>query len=197
MIGLRLAIAHQLQKAYGSIWRIHIVASVLRFIFSNFMFTCLILGLLASAVALQRTPKPKTRARIAEALLSYYVLFSIGIGMLYNFVLHSFFGSMTACFIGWPDSPFQAEVGFASLGFAVVGFLAFRRSFDLRLAAVIGPAIFLLSAAIGHIYQIVTAHNFAPGNAGLTLYMDILTPLFGFALLWMSARNPIVREQKT
>ena len=76
---------------------------------------------------------------------------------------------MTARFIGWADSPFQAEVGFASLGFAVVGFLAFRGSFDLRLAAVVGPALFLLGAAGGHLYQMVAAGNFAPGNAGRDL----------------------------
>jgi hypothetical protein len=31
----------------------------------------------------------------------------------------------------------------------------------------------------------VTAHNFAPGNAGIIFYLDILIPLFGFALLWL------------
>jgi len=44
---------------------------------------------------------------------------------------------MTARFIGWEDSPFQWEVGFANLGFAVVGFLPFRGSFDMRVAAVV------------------------------------------------------------
>jgi hypothetical protein len=40
--------------------------------------------------------------------------------------MHVFFGEMTGRFIGWADSPFQTEVGVASPGFAVVGFLAFR-----------------------------------------------------------------------
>jgi hypothetical protein len=31
----------------------------------------------------------------------------------------------------------------------------------------------------------VTAGNFAPGNAGVILYMDILIPIVGFALLWL------------
>jgi hypothetical protein len=80
-------------------------------------------------------------------------------------------------------------VGFASLGFAVVGFLAFRRSFDLRLAAVVGPALFLWGAAGGHVYQMITAHNFAPGNAGIIFYTDILIPLIGFLLLWLQRRS--------
>ena len=41
------------------------------------------------------------------------MLFSIGISFFYNFVVHAFFGEMAARFIGWEDSPFQREVGFA------------------------------------------------------------------------------------
>lgn len=126
---------------------------------------------------------------MVEALFAYFLLFSIGVGFFYNFVCHTFFGEQTARFIGWEDSPFQAEVGFASLGFAVVGFLAFRGSFDLRLAAVVGPAMFLWGAAGGHVYQMVTAGNFAPGNAGVVFYTDILIPLIGFLLLWLQHRH--------
>jgi hypothetical protein len=75
---------------------------------------------------------------LIEAIFSYFILFSIALSYLYNFVLHVFFGEMTARFIGWADSPFEREVGFANLGFAVVGFLAFRGSFDMRVAAVCG-----------------------------------------------------------
>ena len=44
-------------------------------------------------------------------------------------------------------------------------------------------ASFTLGAAVGHLYQIVTAHNFAPRNAGIIFWTDIFIPLFGFALL--------------
>ena len=62
------------------------------------------------------------------------------------------------------------------------------RSFDLRLAAILGPSLFLLGAAAGHIYQMVTEHNFAPGNAGIIFYMDIIIPLVGFVLLALQHR---------
>ncbi len=87
--------------------------------------------------------------------------------------MHVFFGRMSAAFIGWADSPFQFEVGTASLGYAAVGLLAAFRSYDLRLAAVLGPSIFTLGAAVGHIVQMVSAHNFAPGNAGIIFWTDI------------------------
>jgi len=103
-------------------------------------------------------------------------------------VMHAFFGRMSAAFIGWADSPFQFEVATASLGFSVVGFLAAFRSFDLRLAAIVGPSIFTLGAAAGHIQQMVTQHNFAPGNAGVIFYTDIIIPLMGLILLWLQHR---------
>jgi len=123
-----------------------------------------------------------------EKLLAWYVFLNIGVMYLVNFVFHVFFGQMSAAFIGWADSPFQFEVGTASLGFAVVGFLAAFRSFDLRLGAVIAPSIFTLGAAVGHAYQMATAGNFAPGNAGVIFYTDIIIPLFGFLLLWLQYR---------
>jgi hypothetical protein len=160
---------------------------VIRFVLGNFTLTFLVIGFAASGIVLLRA-RPVTKPVVIEALFSYFLLFSIGFSFFYNFVLHTFLGKMTAGFIGWADSPFQAEVGFASLGYSVVGFLAFRGSFDLRLAAVAGPALFLLGAAGGHVYQMITAHNFAPGNAGVIFYTDILIPILGFVLLWMQRR---------
>lgn len=161
---------------------------VIRFVLSNFTLTFLVIGLIASGIALARAPKPLTAPVVVEALFAWFLFFSIGVSFFYNFVMHTFFGEMSAKFIGWADSPFQLEVGFASLGFSAVGLLAFRGSFDLRLAAVVGPALFLLGAAGGHIYQIIQAGNFAPGNAGIIFYTDILIPALGFLFLWLQRR---------
>jgi hypothetical protein len=163
------------------------MAATIRFALSNFTLTLLIVGLIAAFASLVRAPK-LTGQRIVEAMLFYFLMFSIGLSYLYNFVLHTFLGAVTARFIGWPDSPFQAEVGFASLGFAAVGILACWRSFDMRLAAIVGPALFLWGAAAGHIYQMVHAGNFEPGNAGVIHYTDLLIPIFGFVLLWLQHR---------
>ncbi|MGV3635851.1 MAG: DUF6790 family protein [Pseudorhodoplanes sp.] len=164
------------------------IESLIRFALSNFTLTFLAIGLIASAIAYLAKPAPRTASQLVEALLSYFLLFSIGISFFYNFVMHVFFGEMAARFIGWANSPFQAEVGFASLGFAVVGFLAFRGDRGIRTAAVVGPSLFLLGAAGGHIYQMITAHNFAPGNAGIIFWTDILVPAIGFSLLYLDAR---------
>src|SRR5207244_4769302 len=34
------------------------------------------------------------------------------------------------------------------------------------------------------------AHNFAPGNVGLVLPIDILMPIVGFVFLWLSYKYP-------
>jgi hypothetical protein len=164
------------------------------FALGNFTLTFFVLGLLVSAIALWRSRPPRSFAIVVEALFAYFLLFSIGFANLYNFVMHVFFGKQAAAFIGWDDSPFQTEVGFASLGMAVVGLLAFKGSFDLRLAAIVAPACFLWGAAGVHIYQMVTAHNFAPGNAGIIFYSDLLVPVLGFIFLWLQHR--VTLEQK-
>ncbi len=157
-------------------------------VLSNFTVVLLIVGLIFSAIALAGAEKPLTAPVIVEALFKWFLFWSIGVSYLYNGVLHTFFGKMTAGFIGWADSPFQLEVGFASFGFAAVGFLATWRSFDLRLAAILGPALFLWGAAGGHVYQMITAHNFAPGNAGAIFWTDIILPVIGFVLLGLQRR---------
>jgi uncharacterized protein DUF6790 len=162
------------------------IAETIRFALSNFTLTFFLTGLLFSAVAIARAPKPVSNAVVVEKILSWFIFWTIGVAYFYNFVFHVFFGEMAARFIGWADSPFQLEVGMASLGCSVVGFLAAFRSFDLRLAAILSPGIFMLGAAAGHIHQMIVANNFAPGNAGIMFWSDIFLPLIGFALLWLS-----------
>jgi hypothetical protein len=136
------------------------MANFIRFVLGNFTLTFLVIGLTASGVSLLRKPKPLTTPVVVEAIFSYFLLFSIGFSLFYNFVLHSFLGAMTAGFIGWANSPFQAEVGFASLGLFGCWFSCLQA--QLR--------------------------SFAPGNAGVILYMDFLLPVIGFVLLWLQYR---------
>lgn len=158
------------------------MGAAIAFVLSNFTLTFLVIGLIASAIAIARAPHV-TGAVVIEKLFAYFLLFSIFFSFFYNFVMHVFFGEMAAHFIGWAQSPFQAEVGFASLGFAVVGLLAFFGNRGIRIAAIVGPAMFLWGAAGGHIYQMITANNFSPGNAGIIFWTDVLLPVIGFVFL--------------
>ena len=164
------------------------MADFISFLLRNFNLTFLVLGLIAAAISLWRRPRPLSPSFVVEDLFAYYLLFTVGIAQFYNFVFHVFFGDMAAEFIGWKPSPFQTELGFASLGFSVIGFLAFRGALRVRAAAVAGTSCFLLGAAGVHINQMIVAGNFAPGNAGVIFYTDIGLPIIGFALLWLQHR---------
>jgi hypothetical protein len=164
------------------------IGSLIAFVLGNFTLTFFVIGLIFSAVAIARAREPRGATLVIEKLLSWFVFWTIGVLYLYNAVFHIFFGEMAARFIGWADSPFQFEVGTASLGFSALGFLAAFGSFDRRLAAILGSGIFMLGAAGGHVYQMIAAHNFAPGNAGIIFWSDILLPAIGFALLWLDRR---------
>ncbi|MCC5015378.1 MULTISPECIES: DUF6790 family protein [unclassified Legionella] len=161
------------------------------FALSNFTLTLFILSVLFAALALTLKSELK-RADVIDVLFSYFLLFNVGISYLYNFVMHVFLGDMAAQFIGWAQSPFQLEVGFASLGFAVIGIISFWSKLGFRAATVIAPAMFLWGAAGGHIYQMIVATNYAPGNAGIILGTDIFMPILGFILLWLQYKNPPV-----
>ena len=157
-------------------------------ILSNFTVTLFVLGLITAGIGMLRARRHGrlTASVVWSRLLDHFLLLSVGVSYLYNFVMHSVFGDFTAEVIGWDQSPFQLEVAFASLGFAAVGFLAFprRQGSMVKLAALLGPALFLWGAAGGHIYQLLTAGNEAQGNAGSILYTDILLPIAGFVFLW-------------
>ncbi len=159
------------------------MSDLIRASIANYPLSCFVVGLIFALASIARAGR-RDRSLIVEKLLAWHIFWSIGVCYLVNFIFHAFFGQMAAAFIGWSDSPFQFEVATASLGFSVVGFLAAWRGQELRLAAILGPGIFVLGAAVGHAYQMITAHNFAPGNAGVIFYADIGLPLFGLLLLW-------------
>src|ERR1700747_2372793 len=138
--------------------------SILFFLVANDFVTFFIIGLVAAVISIAKKPKPLQINEVSEALLSYYLLFAIGISNLINFVFHVFFGDIAAKFIGWENSPFQAEVGFASLGVGIAGVIAFKASLPFRFATLIPPSAFSWGAAGGHVYQMIATHNFSPGN---------------------------------
>lgn len=89
---------------------------------------------------------------------------------------HVFMGPAVAKSIGWPPgSPFQFEVGMANLGIGALGIVCVWRR-DFWLPTIVMAAVFLWGAAYIHIDQIIRFRNFAPDNAGIELYADIIGP---------------------
>ena len=65
----------------------------------------------------------------------------------------------------------------------------FWRDLEFKAAAICAASIFLLGDAVGHVRQMMEAGNFAPGNAGVPFYMDILCPVLAIALV-VTAKRP-------
>ena len=152
------------------------------------------LPLLLFVVALVIAAARRGHGSAAERFLSWILLLPIGITGLWAGAFHVIFPSTAAKLIGWDVSPFQLEVGMADLAIGATACIAFWRDLNFKAAAVSAASIFLLGDAIGHIKQMLIAGNFAPGNAGVPFYMDILCPALAIALLVIAKRRSAVQK---
>jgi Family of unknown function (DUF6790) len=74
-------------------------------------------------------------------------------------------------------------VAVANLTIDTLGILCYWIQGHFWVAAVTAFSVQWLGAAVVHIRDIVVAANYAPNNAGMTLYLDILLPVILIALL--------------
>jgi hypothetical protein len=129
------------------------------------------------------------RGLAAERFLAWILLLPIGVTGLWAGISHIFFPATAAAHIGWQVSPFQFEVGMADLAIGVTACIAFWRELPFQAAAVWAASVFLLGDAVGHIREMVATGNFAPGNAGLPFYMDIICPTLAIILVNVAKRR--------
>ena len=109
---------------------------------------------------------------------------SVGLVSVVFFISHTVFAESTAASIGWPaGNPFQSEVAVANLTIGTLGILCYWIRGNFWVATVIAFSVQWLGAAIVHIRSIVVEANYAPNNAGVTFYLDILVPVMLIALL--------------
>ncbi|WP_156898115.1 DUF6790 family protein [Methylocapsa acidiphila] len=131
----------------------------------------------------------RRRGPFAERLLAWILLLPIGLTGVWAGLLHIFFPTVAAAYIGWQVSPFQFEVGMADLAIGATACLAFWRGLEFKEAAICAASVFLLGDAVGHIRQMLSSGNFKPGNAGTPFYMDIICPLLAIVLLAIAKRS--------
>jgi len=122
------------------------------------------------------------QGRYVDNLLVQIVFWFIGIGGIVGFVGHVFMSRKVAHSIGWEPSPFQLELGWASLGMGIAGILTIWFQSGFLSAVVIINAVFLLGAAYVHAREMMVRKNFSPSNAGVIFYTDILGPVILLSL---------------
>lgn len=76
-----------------------LVRASIGFVLANYSLTFFVIGLVISAFAIARAAPPLSAAVIIEKLLSWHIFFAVGVYFLYNFIMHVFFGRMSADFI--------------------------------------------------------------------------------------------------
>nr|WP_158922997.1 DUF6790 family protein [Acidisphaera sp. S103] len=129
------------------------------------------------------------RNRTADRFLSWVLLLPIGVTGIWAALFHIVLPSVAAADIGWEVSPFQFEVGVADLAFGVTACIAFRASLPFKAAVVCVASIALLGDAVGHVHQMMIAGNFAPGNAGVPFWTDVIVPVLAIVLLAVAWRQ--------
>ncbi len=128
--------------------------------------------------------KTRTKNRIFEVFLLWFLVVMVGFGSIWAFMGHVFMADMVAAMIGWPaGSPFQFEVGIANLSYGILGLLCWKFRDNFWTATIIALSIFYLGDAYGHIANIMQSRNMAAGNAGFALYIDITIPIIMICLL--------------
>jgi hypothetical protein len=109
---------------------------------------------------------------------------SVGLLSVVFFISHTVFADSSAASIGWPaGNPFQYEVAVANLTIGTLGILCYWIRGNFWVATAIGCSVWLMGDAVVHIREIVVEANYAPNNAGMTFYLDILIPVILIALL--------------
>lgn len=159
------------------------IASTIRFLLTNFPLTFFLAGLFCTLIKVYRHRINVTRSFIVESFTAYYFLWSLGISHIYNAAIHIAFPGIAANYIGWANSPFQWEAGFASLGIGLAALIGFKKDFRVRMAIVIASSVFLWACTGVHLYQLFAFHNHAQGNSGFMLWVDLLLPVISMIVL--------------
>ncbi|KAA0232843.1 MAG: hypothetical protein JJLCMIEE_02383 [Acidimicrobiales bacterium] len=133
-------------------------------------------------VFLDRKPDRRTARRVVE-LFMVWVIAGGGLMAIAAGLAHIGPNSdATAEDIGYTQSMFQWEIGWADIAIGVAGFLCIWKRDGWLTCAVTVLAISYSGDAIGHVMQYVAHDNTAPNNIW-AIPSDIIQPLAAIALL--------------
>lgn len=163
------------------------VRNVITFVLSNIPVWLFIAAIVVTIVKVRHAHFAHRVVTSAYVLWGETLFYALGIGFIYVGFMHAYAQDIVAPSIGWAPSPFEFELGWAEVGLGVVALMALWRGFEFRLASTLIFAIFSFAAAAQHIAEMVNAHNYAPGNAGIVLWFgDIALPIFFLVLAYLS-----------
>jgi hypothetical protein len=149
--------------------------------FFAFTLLTLVVGALIHTYRDQH-PDRLTRQRMIEIWLLWFVVGG-GVWAIFGGLTHiGPWSAQIADSIGYRQSFFQWEVGWADIAVGVLGVVCIWKRDSWMTAAVVALAILYWGDAIGHVMQWVAHANTASSNVG-AIPSDILQPLVAIALL--------------
>ncbi|MDS0528371.1 hypothetical protein NNC19_22030 [Clostridium sp. SHJSY1] len=123
---------------------------------------------------------------ISTNLLFYQLVITVSLAGIQGFLGHVFKSDMVAGYIGWEkESPFQKELGYAELGYEILGILCIWMGKDFWLATIVAFSTLFIGATIVHIKELIKSKNFKPGNSFIIL-TDLIIPLSLIVLYFIS-----------
>lgn len=131
------------------------------------------------------------KGRQLSALI-FLVLAQWGFMGLWSFVGHTVLADTVAQSIGWASgSPFQIELAFYHLGFALATFyLLWNRDRKVLAALIVAKSTFLFGAMGVHLYHFAINGNTSAGNIGVgILYADLIFPIIAICSLMRLSNN--------
>jgi hypothetical protein len=137
----------------------------------------IVVTIISISVHLFNTRNKDRRETVLEIIAIYTFGLAGWFGIMSGLFGHIIYADQVAAGIGWPlDSGFQMELGFASIGIGLIGFLGFwNRSFWLPF--IIARSTFMLGAGFTHILHMIQNNNLSPSNTGIIVYWDFLFPI--------------------
>ena len=139
--------------------------------------------LIGATIHISLLKKHRTAKHILTVSLIWVLAFAGVIGLL-KFYVNVFHPHLYSSYLGWPSNfPWQYEAAIINLSIGILGLLCIWIHDLFWLATVISMTIRDWGAAIGHYMQLVSHYDFARGNMGLAVYVEIFHPILAIALL--------------
>jgi hypothetical protein len=153
------------------------------------LYTQLIVTFVSISMHLYNTRNIERKESVIKIITTYVIGLSGWFGIMSGLFGHILYADEVASSIGWPvNSGFQMELGFASIGIGLVGFLGFwNRAYWLPF--IIMKVIFGWGAGYTHILHMLQHNNFSPSNTGIVVYWDFLFPLVMVGLYLLNRRD--------
>ncbi|MFG1302425.1 DUF6790 family protein [Xanthobacter sp. V3C-3] len=162
------------------------IADAIHLVLTNVPVLLFVLALVFASLSRSGAP--------AEHYLSWILLLSVGFQGIWAGTTHVFLPQTAAAFIGWQPSPFQYEIGIADLALGIVAVVSFWQSRDFKAAVVLITCLTYVGLAIGHVRQVLTTGDHAPGNFGMLLILTVLVPVVMIALWWQGRSTAAPRR---